>query len=819
MADLADKIDDLICTFDGTLNASIDTLAMYIFGVFVFVLFVLVLVFHVYGKNRISSAAAAKRSSAGTTASSIDEGRNQIATKNGLTESHRTTTTTTTTNATAGKVVPSSPTVRRRLGSKSGNMANIATAPTKGGRATIASPPSATGADVEAAQWVNALFGWLYSDAVIVNELVHQWIQTLNETMKPAVAEHGVGVELIRMLPETNAPSLNNVFCECAPNDDIKITCDCEATPAMQLKALRQKSDKVETFHYRVNVSKLRSRLNITCITEKLQVRAKFDGWPEIKVILAQVGSLRSNTLDEQSLQELIADIVASALRNTSVNFNLSAYPTCPRFARAPVPPAARPLPLHYDSLLSASPTPRNQRAGQTLMVKVVRGSALTRPPNGVPCDQFCVIEVDAPPQTNQTKSVRGSDSPYWNEQLVFNVSPRTKEIMFEVYNRGASSDDKNTFLGLAIVSVQELMESATQRQVISLQSRPYQNDRVTGTLTLEFAFADSAELYNGSAAASHISDEKPYFPTAARNAPSPKPTYSSFDYVGGMSNGATTRPEASRSNATPDKTTLSLRGIQKPSYLLTPPNHESRPLVDDSGTQSDDALRTITRNGESGSGAGRGRARKRRDFFGTIRKRLNRSRSRAKSGERNGYVSDTTDLATNSAQPSAQVSRAISVDRTLLPDTTTTAPLKTHHLLLREGSTRSSLSEMSGASGASSRTYLNEASTLVLETVENGLKKYYLVPLSLAQKNKWKKKGTKLHIFNEHVFVAKHLAGGTACEVCARTLPRRLGKQGYECRDCQLKCHKRCHVQTDVVCPSSSVPNLELADVLTQSE
>lgn len=43
---------------------------------------------------------------------------------------------------------------------------------------------------------------------------------------------------------------------------------------------------------------------------------------------------------------------------------------------------------------------------------------------------------------------------------------------------------------------------------------------------------------------------------------------------------------------------------------------------------------------------------------------------------------------------------------------------------LPREGSTRSSLSEMSGVSGASSRTYLNEASTLILETTENGIKK-----------------------------------------------------------------------------------------------
>lgn len=34
------------------------------------------------------------------------------------------------------------------------------------------------------------------------------------------------------------------------------ITCDCEATPALQLKAFRQKGDKVEVAHYRVNVNR-----------------------------------------------------------------------------------------------------------------------------------------------------------------------------------------------------------------------------------------------------------------------------------------------------------------------------------------------------------------------------------------------------------------------------------------------------------------------------------------------------------------------------------------------------------------------------------
>ena len=83
------------------------------------------------------------------------------------------------------------------------------------------------------------------------------------------------------------------------------ITCDCEATPAFQLKSFRQKGDKVETSHYRVNINRFRARLNIFCVSEKLQADVKCDGWPEIKVALAPVGNIKNN-LDETHLQEVI---------------------------------------------------------------------------------------------------------------------------------------------------------------------------------------------------------------------------------------------------------------------------------------------------------------------------------------------------------------------------------------------------------------------------------------------------------------------------------------------------------------------------------
>jgi len=131
--------------------------------------------------------------------------------------------------------------------------------------------------------------------------------------------------------------------------------------------------------------------------------------------------------------------------------------------------------------------------------------------------------------------------------------------------------------------------------------------------------------------------------------------------------------------------------------------------------------------------------------------------------------------------------------------------------------SRRSSVSEMSGLSRLSSisnKTFLHEASSLVLEVVENGVKRHYLVPMNIAQKPRWRRKGTKLHIYNDHTFIAKHLPSGLICEICMQSIPFRMGKQGYECRDCSLKCHKHCHVRTQQLCPRPTIQSIELCKI-----
>jgi hypothetical protein len=297
MGDLAEAVEDLICTFDGTGDTTMDTLAMFIFGWILAALFVLWLGKITYARFMAkSNETKTKAEPVVKTEVSVDTvdtkavKKTVSAPKSGISSKGGG-------GGGGGGYVPPTPPVRKRLTRQS---------PTPEVRKVKYVPaPQCTGPDNICVLWVNDVLQWLYNDLVIVNELLSVWLQSMNEFTKKTATEQGVGVEFVRILPETNPPTLSNIFAENDSKDDVTITCDCEATPAFQLKSFRQKGDKVETSHYRVNINRFRARLNIFCVSEKLQASVKCDGWPEIKVALAPVGNIKNN-LDETHLQEVI---------------------------------------------------------------------------------------------------------------------------------------------------------------------------------------------------------------------------------------------------------------------------------------------------------------------------------------------------------------------------------------------------------------------------------------------------------------------------------------------------------------------------------
>ncbi|XP_051166433.1 uncharacterized protein LOC127284799 isoform X4 [Leptopilina boulardi] len=860
MADLAERVDDLICSFDSSSETTMDTLSMLIFGWMLFGLVVLCVGKYVYnrfvlqeavknsastkevhstlhvGESVVLIGAGAGAGAAGrslpfekltkTTTSSAKSTGTGSASASGGGGGGIFTSSASSANSSSTGYVPPTPPVRKRLTRKtSGPLIS----PARSSRAL--NLPTATGADPDAVRWVNELLVWLHADLPALDELLATWVASLNDFTANSVEEHGIGVEFVKVLPETHPPVLSNIFCECDSKDDVTITCDCEATPALQLRALRQKGDKVESSHYRVNVNRFRARLNVICITEKLLIDLKCDGWPEIKVSLAAVGTIKKD-VKESHLQEIVTEIVVAALRGTNVHLNLSQYSSCPRLWREHTQTGYS-LQGHYDSMHmsnslmhqrhpqfhSSSSTIQQYLPGERrLLVKIVKATDLGG--NQGCKEPYCVVELDDPPQKNQTSIKKDTINPLWDEAFLFDVNRNTTEVLLELFDH---INKTNRFLGLGIVGVEELLVNPSQRQIIPLQGKPYDEDEITGTLTVEFLLIEGAEVPQIGTKPYKVKETiKPVSPTRTYSPTNNLLSTNSLNYNNDFLTNGNAMESPYRSGQTNgNKGTLIVHSQQR-----QPERHVVKVTLNENGSWQEICSQTgnnkdLTSGTESTPNSStsesirdRGRPRrKRRDFFGTIKKRLSRSKTRSRSvgpdGDANHEETHSRSISADRARDTGSVAWCIQVCCMSEQLTKITATLSVPGR--EEHSRRSSLSEASGISGTSTRTYINEASTLILETLENGITKHYLVPLSLAQKSKWRKKGIKLHIFNDHTFIARHIPGGTVCQVCKRTLARRLGKQGYECRDCLMKCHKHCHVKVDNMCPSSTIQSIEM--------
>nr|XP_036230271.1 uncharacterized protein LOC106617566 isoform X27 [Bactrocera oleae]XP_036230272.1 uncharacterized protein LOC106617566 isoform X27 [Bactrocera oleae] len=710
-------------------------------------------------------------------------------------------------------------------------------------------PSNVVGPETTSVTWTSQVFRWLYSDLVIVNELLTSWVIALNETLKKSMEEHGVAVEVVRVLPDSPPPSLNNIFCNCDETNpsNMLITFDCDAQPVLQVKTFRQKAGKVDTSHYKVTISRFRARMATAMNYNTLKGEMKVDGYPDIRIAMNSVGAIKPMDQDEQQLQGVISDIITATLRDTVYPVDFSVYATCPR---AEVDPLDMPQNLEGSNLSGLQP----MISGRRLLVKIVKGEGLASAK-----DPYVVVEMDEPAQKNQTGARQGA-TPYWDEHFLFELSPQSAEILFEVYDRPANGVESAKFLGLGLVGIDELAVGPASTQVLTLQPRPYETNPVSGTITVDFVFIEGAEIPAG---------PKPYKLKEALKISTPIINEH-------MKNGAGLADAAVRAlqdgalstTGQPSKSTLIIHSVQRnqnnsnafkvevnkdgrievkespqeeldgavTQFLESPLNDNTSESLPTANTTADieqiqqeiSVATDITASptdscppndvslDESGVASGNSSA------LVASSAEFGQPNAASSPQAHNGYSPYNGNSATNGSQSYGYQSNSLPRNGAATSTPLNSADLDERGRSLRAGSSRldhsrqSSISEssaISGFSSASNKTYVHEASTLVLETIENGVKRHFIVPLAIAQRPRWRRKGTKLHIYNDHTFIAKHLSGGgLQCQVCMKSIPRRPGKQGYECRDCNLICHKQCHIRAPQACPNPTVLSMELS-------
>ncbi|XP_076310480.1 phospholipid transfer protein C2CD2L-like isoform X2 [Tachypleus tridentatus] len=620
-----------------------------------------------------------------------------------------------------------------------------------------------------------------------------------------------------------------------------------------RVSVIRQDEPDTSSVQYDVNIEKVEGKLKVFGDTEKLHFFVSFVDKPDMKLNIKPVhGSPDLLTLEE----DVIVDTITNAIVTATVDFQFVDQTDFPKFEHKK---EEKDSDMLVDLNLSPSKQP-STRHEQRLLVKVVKATNLGGTKD---CQEpYCVIEMDEPSQRFQTSFGKDGSNPFWDENFLFNVKNKCAEILFEIYDRGTDGKE-DQFLGLAIVGVGELLCNTSQRQVIPLQSQPIQDDSVTGSLTVEFLFMEGAEVpIIGDASgklAGLIETNSRVTPTGtvittttfkkteglelevldmkadSLSDVSSSKSVASQGSVETLTDAALRElenREKTESPSSPEKSTLIIHGVYRegvhPGVKVKLDKNgrwrevsQSEGTVDSSTTSPSSPLSKSehTATGESVSSSAsekeevfftsseRGRMRDRRSFMGTLRKRLSLRNNRSKSVDQKAEAGES--ISRDSSRSfSSDRSRSVPRSQMISTDRTSGVPGIDHE---EDSSARSSISDGSGVSSSSTRTYIHEKSTLVVETNENGVIKHYLLPSSLANHTKWRKIGVKLHIYNDHIFVAKHLPGSTVCQICGRNLSRHLGKQGYECRDCNLVCHKSCHVRVDSYCPHSTINTMDM--------
>nr|XP_029721265.1 uncharacterized protein LOC115253542 isoform X3 [Aedes albopictus] len=684
---------------------------------------------------------------------------------------------------------------------------------------TVLPPSNINGSDMQSVQWAIHLFRWLYSDLVVVNKLLQDWVGTVNTALLSYVEQHEMIVEVVRVLPESLPPNMSSILCEPAeqPNE-VELLFDLESTPVLQIKAFRSTNQKTEVSHYKATVSRLKTRMSIIINYFALKGEMKVEGFPDIKIHLNSIGPLKTaNAQDEKKQSDLIVDLLTSSIRDVVYPIDFSIYSTCPRLM-GEEPEEMLPLDYsgygQYDAYSSYQDNAFNTSVSTSpkkLLVKVVKAEGLLL------CSQpYCVIEMDEPAQKHQSAGKAGPN-PFWDESFLFDLSNHSTELLFEVYDSVAvAAGGFQKFLGLGLVGIDELANGPASTQILELQPRPYETETITGTLTVEFVFIDAPPApapRRQYMQQSFARDGLDRMVTSTPTQPAALPG------AGGMHN-VSSAPTSPAKAGTGLTTSISFSERNKrfeaantnrlnKSFLKPPAatDHyglngtklsESTP-VSPALSSASQSLSAATLSGSSPYDVNRSldATKKPRNIFGTLRNKLSLSK-KSKSLDNSQY-SPTHVGQIHSA--SSTLSRGSTMDQ---------------RSIFKSLSRKSSISEssaVSGISNASGRTFVHEESTLLLETLENNVLRHYLVPIEVALRQRaWKRKGVKLHIYNDHTFIAKHIKGGVLCHVCNRSILRRPGKQGYECRDCLIQCHKPCHVRTPQACPNPKILSVQLA-------
>ncbi|XP_078594056.1 C2 domain-containing protein 2-like isoform X3 [Branchiostoma floridae x Branchiostoma japonicum] len=817
----------------------------------------------------------------------------------------------------------------------------------------VPAPPD--GRVYEPCEWVNTTLTWLRTQQHQTPELVKSWLKALNEQAR----RNGSSLQLTfdKVKEGSLPPKFTSINSAISDDGSLVIGCYVEwLRLGLTVFATQQTPQTIKLAICDVDVKLTgQCQFKASVQSEEVHVTGSFPKEPKIDLNVKQPAGSEEDGVDTEIVEGLVRDTLAGAVLTISLSLQSMLREgrdqpdRLPTFVDGPISApgdrgVAKPIVTRRLSPSGVPPKPPRLQ-DRKLLVKVIKANGLPGRNGYGSCDPYCIIEMDAPLQKHKTSVIKNTINPFWDEHFLFDLSTRTKELKFSLFDREKGSDSNE--LGEAVIPMDMLTQNLSSRQIIPLQRALSNDDSINASVTAEFLFMEpSAAQQALNSLHPQPSPIRPHYPTTPqkkvetyrtvtpggtvittqtttveraandRSAPGsvhespvqqkkyeddlgvedqsgllsvPSQTLSASQellMIDGVDSVAETairqlREMSQQRSKTPTKTsTLIITGVsRKPASMtdlsptglgaLVGPGSEgyisgdisdkssdkqSQPGTSEHDSPAQDSGKTLLSGVFKRATAARSslsflRGRKKpnnavpsTDEALMLQAGATASRRRFFRKKERPHSSHSDLIEAQQSEESTSVELGPKITRETKAKSKSTSKLfsKFSFRALSKASKSASYEQLVSNSettslrsyGARASTYsygsarysgisgnLEEMSITVLETKKKGQLRHYLIPPELARRRTLRRRGKKLHVHNDHSFVAKHFKGVPRCAVCDLAIARRIGKGGYECRDCKLICHKECHFRTELYCPNSRVGQMEILTFASYKE
>ncbi|XP_046554285.1 phospholipid transfer protein C2CD2L-like [Haliotis rubra] len=283
---------------------------------------------------------------------------------------------------------------------------------------------------IETCQWFNTALNWFYLHYYHSADFLDEWIKSLNEQMTKLGGP--VQTKFERIQAGSLPPKFGDISCEATPEDKFVIHVRVDSKDlAFVIFCSQQTHEGVKLTNCTATVFRLRGTLKVQSFREA----------GDVKVNVAFDGrpDIKVNVKPTNPYQ-----VSRLQVYNTSTS--------------------------HLHPQVNSGPV--------------------------IDLESGPVIDLWSGPVERKTETMmyvfRNTCKLFWDENLLIDVTQHSNELRFEVFDKNKQPGED--FLGETTVYMNDLRLCPSSRQILALQSRPGNMDSISGSLTVEFLFMDSAE-------------------------------------------------------------------------------------------------------------------------------------------------------------------------------------------------------------------------------------------------------------------------------------------------------------------------------------